>query len=399
VRPLAGAAGNYIASKIGGGLGKEVLSEAEAAACKEAAQLVERLEQAGWAREDVERFIQNYGCFARGTLVHTPSGPRPIESLHTGDMVIARNPETGAIEPRRITATSVHNATECLRVIFSDGEQLQVTPNHLFYLPERQAWAPASAFVYGTKLFSSGAAFATVVEAKSQVCTTETYDLRVEGDHTYFVSRGGILAHNAGEECQSAKEVVEKALQEGKTQAEITKLVEEKFGPAGTHESSLEMDAKLDKGLDKLRDEVGPKIEDGKISGGTVGVAASDIPGLQGKVYEGKSGSLHEEWPWKDSEFFSEHERSQNHAEEDLANQLDRDLRATGRDPHEIEGTLKIHVDQAVCSGCRAGLNNPKIDLGVLGKFSAKYPNIEIEISNSTNGEVLHIIGGARTGH
>lgn len=66
-------------------------------------------------------------CFVAGTMVSTPTGGRPIETIKVGDFV-----ETRA-GPRRVAATCSRPA-QVGRVCFSNGSDLTGTPEHPIYL-------------------------------------------------------------------------------------------------------------------------------------------------------------------------------------------------------------------------------------------------------------------------
>jgi hypothetical protein len=58
-------------------------------------------------------------------LVSTPNGPRPIESLHEGDVVYGVNHETGRIEATEVRRTFEKNAEKLVEI-----NSVQMTPNH-----------------------------------------------------------------------------------------------------------------------------------------------------------------------------------------------------------------------------------------------------------------------------
>ncbi len=68
-------------------------------------------------------------CFVQGTLVDTPSGPKPIESIKVGDEVIS------AIGPSRVSKTFCRTTDELVRVNFNDGTHIDCTSNHRFLTP------------------------------------------------------------------------------------------------------------------------------------------------------------------------------------------------------------------------------------------------------------------------
>ncbi len=74
-------------------------------------------------------------CFITGTMVDTPSGPRPIEKLKAGDMVI------NACGIGRVKATQASIAPELVRVKLSGGKTIDCTPEHPFFT--RRGWTKA----------------------------------------------------------------------------------------------------------------------------------------------------------------------------------------------------------------------------------------------------------------
>jgi len=165
-------------------------------------------------------------------------------------------------------------------------------------------------------------------------------------------------------------------------------------------EVDTNIEAELSAKTEVLRAKVGPKMANNKVTGGTIGVSKSnDIPEMQGKTYEGESGSIKKPWPWKEKEHIrSISDVSGKHAEEDLVNQMDQDLIKAGRPPDEIEGTIHMHIEQKVCSDCSSGLSlkskaarlGPNDEYGgVLYRFSKKYPKIEIIVSNDENPHLV----------
>jgi predicted phage terminase large subunit-like protein len=68
-------------------------------------------------------------CFIAGTMVATPAGNVPIESLRPGDTVLTR------AGPRCVVANSVRHGAEVGEVAFANGAKLVGTPDHPVYLP------------------------------------------------------------------------------------------------------------------------------------------------------------------------------------------------------------------------------------------------------------------------
>lgn len=63
-------------------------------------------------------------CFPAGTMVDTLSGPRKIDSIVPGELVLS------AVGFRRVVASSMRVASKLVRITTTDGRQLTCTPNH-----------------------------------------------------------------------------------------------------------------------------------------------------------------------------------------------------------------------------------------------------------------------------
>jgi len=66
-------------------------------------------------------------CFVPGTMIDTPSGPKPIESLKPGDSVFH------ALGVGKIKSTQSSNCPQLLRVKLFDGRSVDCTPDHPFF--------------------------------------------------------------------------------------------------------------------------------------------------------------------------------------------------------------------------------------------------------------------------
>lgn len=90
--------------------------------------------------------IDNRTCVVAGTMVMTPDGETPIESLTPGDKVIGGS---GVI--RSVLHTDTKKVSELMRVKLSNGVTILCTPDHMFRT-ESGNWLPAHMMMSGTKL-------------------------------------------------------------------------------------------------------------------------------------------------------------------------------------------------------------------------------------------------------
>jgi hypothetical protein len=68
-----------------------------------------------------------------------------------------------------------------------------------------------------------------------------------------------------------------------------------------------------------------------------------------------------------------------------------------GVKPTDLKGkTLELHIEQTVCTICRAGLPGTDVAPGVLRQFSLKYPDLTIKVTAEDADEILWILNGLR---
>jgi hypothetical protein len=133
-----------------------------------------------------------HGCFAAGTPAWTIDGPRPIERIAVGDLVLAQNVETGELAYKPVLRTTIGSPIELVTV--KAGEDvIQCTGGHGF-------WVPGRGWTHARKLDSQsrvhGVAGAVAVNAVEPGPKEMTYNLVVADWNTYFVGRGKLLVHD-----------------------------------------------------------------------------------------------------------------------------------------------------------------------------------------------------------
>ena len=139
----------------------------------------------------------NPTCFTGDTEVYTSDGLVCIEEISVGDEVLAYDYETGETELKEVLNVWVKETDEILHVSTSDGETIDTTTNHPFYVEEK-GWVAAGDLEIGDIL-------CTVDSDKIEVTDTElekldepilVYNLDVADFDTYFVGEYGVLVHN-----------------------------------------------------------------------------------------------------------------------------------------------------------------------------------------------------------
>lgn len=132
------------------------------------------------------------GCFAPGTLVSTPAGPRPIESLRLGDHVLAPQPDGRLVSA---PVTGVYLNYTPLLVLQTDAGDLRTTEEHPL-LAASGGFLPAAQLGAGTRLARADGTFATVRSVTRHTEPGPVYTLQVDGPHTFVAA--GFVVHNKG---------------------------------------------------------------------------------------------------------------------------------------------------------------------------------------------------------
>ena len=136
------------------------------------------------------------GCFASGTPILMADGTlRPIEAVQTGDLVLSRDEHTGATQAQRVSRLWVHHVPTTLRMHLADGEVVETTKEHRFFVPD-QGFVGAGQLREGAHLGSHGGASyaAAAFEPLEQRATV--FNLQVENFHTFFVGHAQLWVHN-----------------------------------------------------------------------------------------------------------------------------------------------------------------------------------------------------------
>jgi hypothetical protein len=133
-------------------------------------------------------------CFVGGTLVLTPEGPLPIESLDIGDRVLALDPRTGTASTATVTRAHASKVSEVL-AIGMGAVAILVTSEHPFWVAD-DGWRTAGELTVGTPLLSESGVSVAVDTITRLDGPTTVYNVTVSGVNTYFVSSVGVLVHN-----------------------------------------------------------------------------------------------------------------------------------------------------------------------------------------------------------
>ncbi|MGC2996970.1 polymorphic toxin-type HINT domain-containing protein [Streptomyces sp. G35A] len=144
-------------------------------------------------------------CFLAGTDVLMADGTtKDIEDVRFGDEVLATDPETGESGPRTVTRLIITEDDKHfneLSIATEDGiEKLTATYEHPFWSPSALLWVGAGDLQPGMTLLTDEGDTVVVTANRAFTQRARTYNLTVDGLHTYYVLAGDtpVLVHNAG---------------------------------------------------------------------------------------------------------------------------------------------------------------------------------------------------------
>jgi hypothetical protein len=134
----------------------------------------------------------SHSCFAKGTLVWTKTGTRPIETIENGDLVLAQDVNTGELKYRPVIGRTVRPPSPIVKISFAK-EDVLATKGHPFWITG-VGWRMAKEVADGDVLH--GVSGSSTIRSVKTVGEAEAYNLIVADFNTYFVGESGILVHD-----------------------------------------------------------------------------------------------------------------------------------------------------------------------------------------------------------
>jgi hypothetical protein len=137
-------------------------------------------------------FQRQHSCFGAGTTVQTLDGPRRIEDLRGGDLVLTQHPKSGELKYEVLVAVFHNPPNETFRVEL-DGDSIVATGIHRLWKAGK-GWTMTRDLKPGDALRTLGGT--AVVKSVEAGRVQPVYNLQVAEGESFFVGRSGVLAHD-----------------------------------------------------------------------------------------------------------------------------------------------------------------------------------------------------------
>ena len=148
-------------------------------------------------------FVRAVCCFTAGTLVSTKDGLKPIEAIQVGDLVLSRDPSSGATAYKPILSTIRRHDRDIwrvkLQVRLPDGssrtDAFDTTEDHPWRTADGR-WLTTMELTRGVQIARAYGQAASVISITDTHRIRPTFNLEVADFHTYFVGEDRVWVHN-----------------------------------------------------------------------------------------------------------------------------------------------------------------------------------------------------------
>ena len=161
-------------------------------------------------------------CFVGGTKVLTENGLKNIEDIKVGEKVYSYNEKSKKTELKEIEEVYINKSAEIITIKYeknnkmnsnlvshinnigshynsndlTEANELKCTHEHPFYVVGK-GWTKAEEIKKGDKILTIDGSEVIITNVQSNfVNTTKVYNLSVKDNHSYYVSKFGVLTHN-----------------------------------------------------------------------------------------------------------------------------------------------------------------------------------------------------------
>ena len=140
------------------------------------------------------------------TLVHAQTGLKTLDSIEIGDKVLAYNEDQDALTYEEVIHLIQSESLQMIyRIELDNGETIETTAKHPFYVDGE--WVEGEALVPKQWLRTTDDEI-RIKAISSEEQQVVANNLTVDEAQTYFVSKSGVLSHNAGKKKEKYKPLV-----------------------------------------------------------------------------------------------------------------------------------------------------------------------------------------------
>ncbi|GAB5402414.1 MAG: hypothetical protein Aurels2KO_06450 [Aureliella sp.] len=142
---------------------------------------------------DFGKMMIQYSCLVPGTLVQTSTGLVPIEKIKIGDMVLSQDVETAELALKPVLLTTIRPPKTTIK-IKTGSDTIEATGGHLWWVSGK-GWVKTRDLKPSMTLHTATG----TVEIESLAfnpSAQRTYNLVVDGMHTYFVGPHRVLSYD-----------------------------------------------------------------------------------------------------------------------------------------------------------------------------------------------------------
>ena len=164
-------------------------------------------------------------CFVAGTPIRVEEGYQNIEDIREGDLVWAKEPESGEVSLKRVVQIFERESDELVHIVVN-GERISTTPEHPFYRPTA-GWTSAIDLRAGDRLALLSGEVVVIEEVQHEILEKPitVYNFEVENFHTYFVGHASILVHNTCQRLTGNQQALLDLGREAQRQARTGRLI------------------------------------------------------------------------------------------------------------------------------------------------------------------------------